>query len=374
MAKQYFIGLMSGTSLDGVDAVLTDLPSKHTIKLLAHHTHPIPQSLRLDIQKTIQPGWQGTLKSIGELNHKLGVLFSDATNKLIIKSGLEPSEIKAIGSHGQTLWHQPMGEHPFSLQLGDASLIAENTGITTISDFRSRDIAAGGQGAPLVPAFHRAMLSHPTKNRIILNIGGIANISVLPSIKSKKNTFGFDTGPGNGLMDAWILKNKGKIYDTNGEWARSGKVINKTLETLLKDSYFSLPYPKSTGKEAFNLIWLEKTLKGTLNNYPARDIQATLTELTALSIARQIQKVNIQTEEIYLCGGGAFNSLLIERLNFYLPRHQIASTDKLGIDPNWMEAMAFSWLAKQTLTGKPSNIPEVTGAKGLRVLGSIHPA
>ena len=372
--KQYFIGLMSGTSLDGVDAVITDLSKKKSAKLLTYHTHPIPRALRLDIQSIIQPNWQGTLESIGELNHKLGVLFSDATNKLIIKSGLEPNEIKAIGSHGQTLWHQPMGEHPFSLQLGDASLIAENTGITTISDFRSRDIAAGGQGAPLVPAFHRAMLSHPTKNRIILNIGGIANISVLPSIKSKKSTFGFDTGPGNGLMDAWILKNKGKIYDTNGEWARSGKVINKTLETLLKDSYFSLPYPKSTGKEAFNLIWLEKTLKGTLNNYPARDIQATLTELTALSIARQIQKVNIQTEEIYLCGGGAFNSLLIERLNFYLPRHQIASSDKLGIDPNWMEAIAFSWFAKQTLNGKPSNIPEVTGATGLRVLGSIHPA
>lgn len=372
--KQYFIGLMSGTSLDGVDAVITDLSKKKSAKLLTYRTHPIPRALRLDIQSIIQPNWQGTIKNIGSLNHRLGLLFSNAVNALLDKSGLNNSDILAVGSHGQTLWHQPDGKHPFSLQLGDASLIAEKTGITTVSDFRSRDIAAGGQGAPLVPAFHGAMLNHSHKNRIVLNIGGIANISVLPPKESDIPISGFDTGPGNGLIDAWILKNKKRSFDADGEWARSGIIIDTVLKSLLNDPYFSLPFPKSTGKEAFNLLWLEKSLEGALYNYPAKDIQASLTELTALSIAKQIVENHIPCEEIYLCGGGVYNSFLVERLKHHLPNSQITSTEVLGIDPNWMEAIAFSWLAQQTLKGKAGNIPEVTGAHGSRILGAIHQA
>lgn len=364
---------MSGTSLDAVDAVLTDV-SNHPITLLSHHSHPIPQALRKNIQETIQPGWQGSLITLGSLNHELGLLFSEAVNTLLKKSKVDRSQVLAIGSHGQTLWHQPIGKHPFSMQLGDASLITEKTGITTISDFRSRDISAGGQGAPLVPAFHGAMLGHPTTNRIVLNIGGIANISVLPSKESNAPISGFDTGPGNGLIDAWMLKNNKKNFDVDGGWARSGSIIEPILKTLLDDPYFSLPYPKSTGKEAFNLLWLEKLLQGELYKHPARDIQATLTELTALSIARQIIDNKISCEEIYICGGGINNSFLLERLKHHLPHSLIASTEKLGIDPNWMEAIAFSWLAQQTLTGKPGNIPEVTGADGPRILGAIHQA
>lgn len=360
---------MSGTSLDGVDVVLVNFSQKQP-QLIASHSHPIPSSLRNNILSTIDPQWQGSLAKIGILHQQLGELFADASNQLIQKEKIDKSLIKAIGSHGQTLWHQPNGKHPFSLQLGDANLIAEHTGITTIADFRSRDIAAGGQGAPLVPAFHREYLTHSDKNRIILNIGGISNITRLPASNSKLEASGYDTGPGNGLVDAWTLKHKNNAYDKHGDWARSGEILPQVLARLESNEYFSQPPPKSTGKEAFNLSWLENTLGDEISSKNPQDIQATLTELTAKSISQNIHSC----DEVFICGGGIHNQFLLERLQFHLPEIPILSTENLGINPDWMEAMAFAWLAKQTIEGKAGNLPAVTGAKGQRILGAIYSA
>lgn len=373
--SELYIGLMSGTSLDGVDVVLVDF-STGKATLLASHSHQIPFALKQNLRKTIQADWRGSLKDIGWLNQQLGELFANATNTLIQQENIDKRSISAIASHGQTLWHQPFGEYPFSMQLGDANLIAERTKITTVADFRSRDIAAGGQGAPLVPAFHQALLSHPDRDRIILNIGGIANISILPNSASKKTTSGYDTGPGNGLLDIWISSHSDNTYDRGGDWGRLGKVIPNVLDLLLSDEYFKKIPPKSTGKETFNLEWLETMLGKHLVSEKAEDIQATLTELTAVSIANSVKNhvdSDIHSNELYLCGGGIHNQFLIERLQYHLPKIAINSTATLGIDPDWMEAIAFAWLAKQTLKGNTANLPEVTGATGKRILGVIHP-
>ena len=368
----YFIGLMSGTSLDGVDAVLVDF-NTDTPKLLASYSYPIPPNLRARLIEFTHPDWRGSLANMGTFHQQLGKLFADAVNQLLKASNTDPHQVLAIGSHGQTLWHQPQGDFPFSLQLGDANLIAELTGITTVADFRSRDIAAGGQGAPLVPAFHHSVLSHTDKNRVILNIGGIANISVLPSNASSGTVAGFDTGPGNGLIDAWIHTHKNVSFDKSGDWAKSGTIQEKILNTLLADPYFSLPAPKSTGKEFFNLTWLKNSLGSSLDNGKPEDIQATLTELTANTIADCINKsIDTPCDELFVCGGGIHNRFLIERLRYHLPEITIASTQALGIDPDWMEAIAFAWLAKQTMEGKAGNLPSATGAKGSRILGAIY--
>jgi len=316
------------------------------------------------------PKWQGSFADIGVVHQELGELFAEASNTLIKQANIERHQICAIGSHGQTLWHQPYGKHPFSLQLGDANIITERTGITTVADFRSRDIVAGGQGAPLVPAYHKELLSHPTKNRAIINIGGIANITLLPATNSKKQTIGFDTGPGNGLIDAWVFEHKKCSFDKDGSWAQQGKVLPDILELLLRDDYFSMAPPKSTGKELFNLAWLYAKLGERLNTCLPQDIQATLTELTAISISTNIDS----SEEAYICGGGAHNKYLLNRLQKLLPDIKVASTQVLGIDPDWVEAMAFAWLSKQTIEGKPGNLPEATGASGKRILGAIYPA
>jgi len=370
MAESIYIGLMSGTSLDGVDAVLVSFDG-NTPKLLSSYSYPIPEDLQCKLVEFTHPNWLGSVAQIGSFNQQLGKLFADASNALIQDSNIDPKKILAIGSHGQTIWHQPEGEYPFSLQLGDANLIAELTNIATVADFRSRDIAAGGQGAPLVPAFHLNSLCHPDLNRVVLNIGGIANISVLPSQASNNPVMGFDTGPGNGLIDAWIHSHKDVNFDKDGDWARSGSIQIKLLNKLLNDPYFSLPAPKSTGKEFFNLNWLETTLKSELRNYKPEDIQATLTELTAQTIAKNIDKL---CDELFVCGGGIHNQFLIERLKYLLPKTPIRSTHVLGIDPDWMEAIAFAWLAKQTMERKAGNLPSATGAKGPRILGAIYSA
>jgi len=372
--NKLFIGLMSGTSLDGVDVVLVDF-SEQKAKLVASHIHEIPSPLKQHIVKIIHPDWLGSLGDIGLLNQRLGELFADAANTLIRQENIDRASISAIGSHGQTLWHQPHGKHPFSMQLGDASLIAERTEITTIADFRSSDIAAGGQGAPLVPAFHRELLSHTDKNRVILNIGGIANITILPNSTSSLLISGYDTGPGNGLIDAWITSHSENTYDENGDWGKSGKIIPDVLNLLLSDNYFAKLPPKSTGKEVFNLAWLKSMLGDRLVEGKPEDIQATLTELTAKSVADCINNHHDKDnrfDELYICGGGIHNRFLRERLQYHLPNTMIASTDALGINPDCMEAIAFAWLAKQTLEGKTSNLSEVTGAKGKRILGAIH--
>ena len=367
----FYIGLMSGTSLDGVDSVLVDLSSNNQPILLKSYSHQIPSSLRTKIKEFTQSSWRGSVSDIGAFNQQLGMLFADAVNALLLNSNVGPNDIHAIGSHGQTIWHQPHGKFPFSLQFGDANIITEMTGITTVGDFRNRDIAAGGQGAPLVPAFHHHVLTHPYKHRTILNIGGIANITVLPSKASHKETIGFDTGPGNGLIDAWNYTCNNSSFDDNGDWGRSGAVQNKLLNILLNETYFSLPAPKSTGKELFNLSWLHEKLGLGTSNHKPEDIQATLTELTSKSIANNIPT---SCDELFICGGGIHNKYLIERLQNHLPNLPIASTQTLGIDPDWMEAIAFSWLAKQTIEGNAGNLPSTTGAKGSRILGAIYSA
>jgi anhydro-N-acetylmuramic acid kinase len=366
----YYIGLMSGTSLDGIDAVLVDF-SNNIPLLIESHSHPFPEILQQELIDTIQPEWVGSLSTIGSLNQKLGKIFSEAVNKLIEKSSISNNQIKAIGSHGHTLWHQPSGKHPFSLQLGDGNLISELTGITTVADFRSRDIAAGGQGAPLVPAFHAEFLTHTSQDRIILNIGGIANITYLPSkTNNSTDVYGFDTGPGNGLIDAWVKKTNGDKYDKKGSWAKSGTIIPDLLKALLNEDYFSLSPPKSTGKEFFNLSWLESKLGEELTNIKAVDIQATLTALTAKTIAMSC--INTTCKEVLVCGGGVHNDHLIKLLKNYLPDITISSSEVAGINPNWMEAIAFAWLAKQTIEGRSGNLPAVTGAKGSRILGAVY--
>jgi len=362
---------MSGTSMDGVDVVLVEFKQDDTLNFLDSLSYPIPEKLRYQLIEMIKPDWRGSFLDIGTLHQSLGKLFADATLQLLLQTNFNKSQITAIGSHGQTLWHQPQGEFPFSLQLGDANLIAEITGIQTVADFRGRDIAAGGQGAPLVPAFHQKMLSSPDKFRVILNIGGISNITILPTEASKLSVSGFDTGPGNALLDAWIKNTKQKKYDKGGGWASTGKVQAKILEQLSKEPYFSLPAPKSTGKELFNLNWLRQQLGAKYEQIKPVDLQATLCELTAKSIADNIPEI---CDELYICGGGIHNKYLIQQLKKYLPNIIVSSTQALGIDPDWMEAMAFAWLAKQTIEGSPSNLPEVTGAKGSRILGAIYPA
>ena len=357
--------------MDGVDAVLVKFIPDKSAELIQSLSFPIPEELRSQLKAVIKPGWQGTLSSIGRLHQELGKLFADACNALLLQARINKNQIQAIGSHGQTLWHQPDGTFPFSLQLGDGNIIAELTGIRTVADFRNRDIAAGGQGAPLVPAFHKEIFCSPDIFRVILNIGGIANITVLPPSQHKKSVSGFDTGPGNALLDTWISHNKNRNYDQNGDWAASGKIHNKLLKQLLQDPFFFLPPPKSTGKELFNLQWLRKQSEDSLNQYRAADIQATLCELTATSIANCIPE---ECEELYICGGGVHNRYLMQRLQNLLPGISIASSQTLGVDPDWMEAIAFAWLAKQTIEGKPGNLPVVTGAKGTRVLGAVYSA
>ncbi|GGY83255.1 anhydro-N-acetylmuramic acid kinase [Marinobacter zhanjiangensis] len=363
-----YIGLMSGTSMDGIDAALVDLDEAGGATLVATHTEPFPDSLYRSIVSLSQN--HGTPDNLGHCDRALGECFATATLNLLETAGHRGSVV-AIGSHGQTIRHQPQGEHPFSLQLGDPNVIAERTGITTVADFRRRDMAAGGQGAPLVPAFHHAVFASPLEHRVLLNIGGIANISWLPAGGAGASG-GFDTGPGNGLMDAWCQRHTGRAYDENGRWAHSGKVVTPLLDRLLAEPYFSLPAPKSTGKELFNLDWLDARLSREAEYAPG-DVQRTLLELTARSIAGALPTE--RPLRLYVCGGGALNSTLMLRLRELLePQHvHVATTGELGIDPQWVEAAAFAWLARQTMEGLAGNVPGVTGATGPRVLGAIYP-
>ena len=360
---------MSGTSMDAVDAVMVLLDG-NTPRTIASLSKPFPPKLKADLGALIRPQWTGSLRSIASLNAQLGTIYAEIAASLIQKSGIPKSQIHAIGNHGQTIWHQPNEMPHFSWQLGDANRIAELTGVTTIADFRNRDIAAGGEGAPLVPAFHQSVFSHSGKKRVIVNIGGIANISVL---SSDHETIGFDTGPGNSLLDAWCWRGLHKPFDKNGDWAAQGKIIPTLLNQLMLDPYFKRSYPKSTGKEHFNLEWLSPCLTDEMK---PEDVQATLVEVTALSIAEGIKlaAAELTIDEVYVCGGGSKNLHLMQRLNHILSPATVAKTDSLGIDADWVEAIAFAWLARQTLLGLPGNLPSATGASGLRVLGAIYPA
>jgi len=361
-----YIGLMSGTSMDGIDAVLARFEGQKT-EILATHSHPIPSAIRQQLYQLSQN--QGAPDQLGQADALVGDLFADAALKLVERAGISPTEVAAIGSHGQTVRHQPSGASRFTLQLGDPNRIAERTGITTVADFRRRDMAAGGEGAPLAPAFHYAMFAHETQNRCVLNLGGIANITWLPAGCDPDRVIGFDTGPANGLMDIWVEECLGQTLDTDGRWAESGIIHTELLDALMEEPYLRLPYPKSTGKELFNLAWLRNKLMsfpGAADNA----IQRTLLELTVKSICLQLPSKDMT---VYACGGGTRNAALMRALGQALEGVRVTTTAEMGVDPQWVEGAAFAWLARQTLHGMAGNLSSVTGAQGPRVLGAVWP-
>ncbi len=348
------IGLMSGTSLDGVDAVVIDATAT---QLLAQTYLPYPESLKQQLQVLTQSG-QAHLKDLADIDTQVAHFFADAVDSLLKGADISATDIRAIGSHGQTIFHQG-GE--YSMQIGHGAIIAERSGIAVVSDFRMNDIAASGQGAPLTPMYHQHLLQG--KEGVVINLGGIANLTRV----SKDSVIGFDTGPANTLLDNWIKKNKQLDYDRDGVWARSGLVDERLLSAMLADEYFKKPAPKSTGPEYFNLDWLAEYLTG---NESAVDIQRTLVELTAMSVSQNIA----QGADVYLCGGGVHNLFLAERLAYLNPHSEVSTTHDLGMPVDYVEAATFGFFAQQTLAGKTSSLPLVTGAKGARILGAIYAA
>jgi anhydro-N-acetylmuramic acid kinase len=362
----YYIGIMSGTSLDGIDAVLADFDSSSSPSLLHTCYRPYDSDLRNRLLALHLPG-HDELHRASLIGNELAHNYAQAVAELLAESGVKAVEVAAIGCHGQTVRHCPQRGCAYTIQLYNPALLVELTGITAVADFRSRDIAAGGQGAPLVPAFHKVLFSHPQIHRAIVNIGGISNITDLPP---DGKVSGFDCGPGNLMMDAWCLRHTGSVYDNNGAWAASGKVIPALLDKLLALPFFSLPPPKSAGREIFNLGWLESCLSG--DEHPV-DVAATLLQLTAAGIAESVSTYFPCVTEVYLCGGGARNGALVARIRAAMPRKKVELTDSIGVDADWLEAFAFAWLAKQVMKGIPGSLPSVTGARGARLLGAIYP-
>lgn len=357
---------MSGTSLDGVDAVLAEIGPTGPIRLLHSHYLPYPEALRTQLLALHAP--QANEIHLAALAaNDLARLYADAVNALL-GDGARDS-VRAIGCHGQTLRHRPADG--YTLQIGNAALLAELTGIAVVADFRSRDIAAGGQGAPLVPAFHAHVLRDPVIHRVIANVGGIANVTDLPPTGPVR---GWDTGPGNLLLDAWILRHQGAHYDPDGRWAASGRVHPALFDALTDHAYLRQPPPKSAGREQFNLDWLDAVLAGLHEAVAPADVQATLLEFTAASLADAVRRDCAGARELCVCGGGAHNGALMRRVRARLAGVEVDTTTALGIDPDWMEALAFAWLARQTLHRAPGNLPAVTGARGERVLGAVYPA
>ncbi|GGO88518.1 anhydro-N-acetylmuramic acid kinase [Marinobacterium nitratireducens] len=363
-----YLGLMSGTSLDSVDAVVVEYNGRD-LDLIASHSEPFPSDLRHRTLALMHPG-DDEIERLGRLDLELAELFARAANNLIDATSLERSSIRAIGSHGQTVRHRP--DAGFTLQIGDPNLIAERTGITLVADFRRRDMAAGGQGAPLVPAYHRALFHDAGVDRIIANIGGMANVTLLRADSSHPVT-GYDTGPGNVLLDSWIGRHRQLEYDRDGAWAASGQILPTLLERLLDLPFFDAPAPKSTGREQFNPNWLDACIRDAdCGQAQPADVQATLLELTARSLSREIGASLDAGGEIYLCGGGSHNKYLLQRLQALLEPYEVRTTAALGQDPDWVEACAFAWLAARTLEGQSGNLPAVTGARGERILGAIY--
>ena len=400
-----YIGMMSGTSLDGMDAVICqfnhDMGDKETtnkesisdegssqppMQLLATYSQDFPPRLREVLLALCQPNGVNQLVPeadeptseldwFGWASREYAEFASEVVNTLLQQADIDAESVLAIGCHGQTVRHRPqMG---FSLQLVDANIIAERTGISVVSDFRRRDMAVGGQGAPLVPAFHQALFGTSDNTRVILNLGGIANITVLPA-DGKDQVVGYDTGPANLLLDAWTALHTDNSYDASGAWAQSGKIIEPLLEQLLAHPFFTQPHPKSTGREVFNLAWLQDELQtfdqaSVYTRYSSADVQATLTELTAISASAQINNfiTTDKNSSVSVCGGGALNDYLMTRLQAHLPHSTVMTTDHLGLAPTWVEAVAFAWLARQTLMGETGNLPAVTGANKGVVLGQV---
>lgn len=384
--SRYYIGMMSGTSLDGMDAVLCQFYETGEIEVLESHSLPFPEDLREALLALTTPNgatifiqnnhlaFESELDLFGWTSTFYAEFASQVVIELLQKSGMMSGEIGAIGCHGQTVRHRP--HWGFSLQLIDPNILAERTGIAVVSDFRRRDMAVGGQGAPLVPAFHQAIFQQTLANSkaisAVLNLGGIANLTIF----GDDTTIGFDTGVANLLIDAWAYRHTGKLFDKNGEWASAGEVIEPLLEQLLQHPFFAQTPPKSTGRESFNLAWLDAQLQqfyetSEQDNYDPADIQATLTELTAVSVANALQNFEFENRHLLVCGGGVLNGYLMSRLQQHLADWQIESTEKYGILPTLVESMAFAWLARQTILGEPSNLPSVTGAEKAVALGQV---
>lgn len=355
---------MSGTSLDGVDAVLADFRGALP-QTVATHYSPFPHELKTRLLALHEPA-HDELHQAALAANELAHIYREAVAALLKRAGVSVGSVRAIGCHGQTIRHRPHAG--YTLQLNNPALLAELSGIAVVADFRSRDVAAGGEGAPLVPAFHDAVFRSPDIHRVALNIGGIANVT---DLKPGAATRGFDCGPGNMLLDAWSQKHMGQPYDEGGNWAARGSPIRPLLDMLLTHPYFSVAPPKSCGREQFNLGWLESNLAG---NDSGADVQATLLELTASTIVDSIGLWCGVPAELVVCGGGAHNAALMRRLAALMPQTQVRKSDELGVDADWVEALAFAWLARQALLRLPGNLPEVTGAKGPRVLGAIYPA
>jgi len=356
MSKEKYIGIMSGTSLDGVDVVLCEIDTT-SCELVCSLEYSLPLELKADILTIIEG--KSTLEAIGQIDHRLGLLFSQAVGTLLICENIDPSSVKAIGLHGQTLWHEPKGEYPFSMQLGDPNILTVRTGIPVVTDFRRKDVALGGQGAPFAPAFHEFLFSSLSEYVAIVNIGGMANITVLG-----EKLIGYDTGCGNVLLDMWVSQHEGKSYDKDGEWARSGVVDYGLLDTMMFDEYFNQPYPKSTGREKFNKAWLQGILSGKTHN--PEDVQRTLIELTALSISNEVLRFN--RDVVLLCGGGAKNNFLVERLKALMPNIEVA----IASNADMIEAMTFAWLAYKRIYKEEVNLKDVTGASKNAVLGAVY--
>ncbi|WP_298721553.1 anhydro-N-acetylmuramic acid kinase [uncultured Oceanisphaera sp.] len=357
-----YIGIMSGTSLDGIDAVLVATDGEQ-VTLLARTGSPFEPGLRRRLL-ALAGGGAVTARQWGELDAELGQAYAAVTLQLLHESGHSAEHIRAIGCHGQTVWHQPAGPLPFSLQLGDGNRLAAGTGIIAINDFRRKDMALGGQGAPLVPAFHQRVLGGVDHVRILVNIGGIANITVLAP---DQPVLGFDVGPGNMLMDLWARRHLGQPYDNNAAFAMQGRVDTALLNRLLAEPWLALPAPKSTGRELFSEAWLNARLPDGMA--PA-DVQATLAEFTATAIANEVDKWS--AGELLVCGGGGHNPLLMQRLAALLPNWRVDTCNSAGVDMDAMEAMAFAWLAHQAMHNLPGNLPEVTGARRPAILGAVH--
>ena len=383
MPKEKYIGIMSGTSFDGVDVVLCEIDSENCT-LIHSLEYPMPREFKNDILSMI--AGKTTLEEVGQIDHRLGVLFTQAVGALLIRENIDASSIAAIGSHGQTLWHEPNGEYPFSMQLGDPNILSAKTGIPVVADFRRKDVALGGQGAPFAPAFHEFIFSNINASVSIVNIGGMANITVLG-----EKLIGYDTGCGNVLLDMWVQKHQNVTYDKDGAWAKSGNVDYTLLDAMMADDYFSQPYPKSTGREKFNMAWLEDMLrrgepvcspniddekniismietKGKHMGLPLRveDVQRTLVELTALSISNEVLKSGCDVA--LLCGGGAKNSFLVERIKALMPNVEVA----IAQNADEIEAMTFAWLAYKRVHKEVVNLKNVTGASDNTILGGIY--
>jgi anhydro-N-acetylmuramic acid kinase len=357
----YYIGIMSGTSLDGIDLVLASFSPKP--KLNCSQLHPFPAKLKQQLQRLCQPG-DNEIELLGPTEQQLAQCYAAGVAALLAKASVTASSVAAIGCHGQTIRHRPDGPFPFTLQIGDMHKLAMLCQIPVIADFRRKDIAYGGQGAPLVPAFHRAVFQQVARQRAIVNIGGIANVTLLLADSA---VTGFDTGPGNALLDNWVMHCHGQSFDQNGGFCRQGQLLPELLTAMLADPYFTRPAPKSTGREYFNLQWLQQFKP---ERYPPADVQRTLCRLTAQTITGALS--NYKVEQLYVCGGGVHNPVLMEDLSLFLPECSVSSTGALGVDADWVEAMAFAWLAWAYQHQVTGNLPEVTGASKACVLGVAY--